>query len=182
MHDCICPVDFDWSPERALLDSDFADIFAGIPKGVGLTWVSDSCHSGNLARTFLCNNLAAYRKPRTFPVPADIAWRNATAVESGVQPLGFARSVKHLHGVLLAGCKSEQTSADAFIDGRFCGAFTTALLARLAEPDGYQKPAAAIVAEANAWLENKGYEQDPQIKGDPEHVAKPWLWVDSAVK
>ena len=48
LHDCICPVDFDWSREHALLDTDFADIFADIPVGVDFTWISDSCHSGDL--------------------------------------------------------------------------------------------------------------------------------------
>jgi hypothetical protein len=182
MHDCICPVDFDWSPERAMLDMDFADIFADIPKGVSLTWVSDSCHSGDLARTYLCNNPDSYRMPRSFPIPADIAWRNATAIEARVKPVGFARSIEHLHGVLLAGCKSEQTSADAFIEGKYCGAFTTALLTRLSDTNGRLKSNATIVAEANDWLEARGFEQDPQVKGDPEHVAKPWLWTDNPEK
>jgi hypothetical protein len=178
LHDCICPVDFDWSPERALLDTDFATIFANIPAGVSFTWVSDSCHSGSLARAPFCpcgRNPEDYRTPRSMPVPPDIAWRNATAAEAKLQPYGLARAIQHLHGVLLAGCKSEQTSADAFIDGRYCGAFTTALLNRLAEPGWLARPVATVTKAANEWLASHGYDQDPQAKGDLLHLAKPWL-------
>lgn len=180
LHNCICPVDFDWSPERALLDTDFADIFADVPKGVSLTWVSDSCHSGNLARNihlvrYNAEDYGTYRRPRSFPMPYDIAWRNATALDCGISAIDFERTAKHLNGVLLAGCKSEQTSADAFIDGQYCGAFTTALLGQLSEPSAVTQPVSEIVTEANEWLDSLGYEQDPQAKGDPGRISKPWL-------
>lgn len=177
--DCICPVDFDWSTSHALTANDFAEMFMDIPVGVSFTWISDSCHSGNLARTVFCADFGTYRAPRSYPVPADIAWRNASAPPANSEGPTFARAVKHLHGVLLAGCKSEQTSADAFLDGEPCGAFTTALLRRLNEANGRAKPIETVVIEANEWLEANGFDQDPQCKGDPVHKAKPWLWVDA---
>lgn len=51
--ECICPVDFDWTEEHAIRDKEFHKIFSALHKGVDLTWVSDSCHSGDLARDFM---------------------------------------------------------------------------------------------------------------------------------
>ena len=44
--DTICPVDFDWSRERAILATDFQKLFATVPTGVDFVFVSDSCNSG----------------------------------------------------------------------------------------------------------------------------------------
>ncbi len=179
--DCICPVDFDWSRKNAILAGDFANIFKNIPDGASLTWISDSCHSGDLTRVIVpvgCD-IGTYRAPRSYPIPADIAWRGATAAELGLQTTGLARAIEHLkNAVLLAGCKSDQTSADAFIDGRYCGAFSYAYQHIMSQPGGDALPIGELVASANKWLADNGYEQDPQAKGDPDHVSKPWLWVE----
>jgi|SRR5882724_5683534 len=42
-HDAIYPIDFDFTPEHALTDAYFREIFAGVPSGVEFNWVSGSC-------------------------------------------------------------------------------------------------------------------------------------------
>ncbi|HEV8694963.1 MAG TPA: caspase family protein [Lysobacter sp.] len=50
VHDVVCPFDFDFTEANALSDVDFSAIFKALPVGVGFVWISDSCHSGDLAR------------------------------------------------------------------------------------------------------------------------------------
>jgi len=171
LQDCICPADFDWSPGRMILTDDFWRIFGIVPEGCELTWVSDSCHSGDLSR----EAPSAMSRPRAFPVPADMAWRIATAGGAEPEARRFSRAVEHLRGALLAGCRSDQTSADAFIDGEYRGAFTAALLASLSLADGLATPIADVMARAHNWLDRRQFSQEPQLRGEPRYAQLPWL-------
>ena len=50
LDEIICPYDFDGSNNTTLRDKEFAQLFAGIPKGVHFIWISDSCHAEDLSR------------------------------------------------------------------------------------------------------------------------------------
>src|SRR5450631_1326016 len=50
IHDTICPVDFDFTPDTSITDLDFTRLFSGVPLGVEFIWISDSCYSGGLLR------------------------------------------------------------------------------------------------------------------------------------
>ena len=180
----ICPVDFDWSPEHAITTSGFAEIFVNIPEGVTFQWVSDSCHSGDLARGIGgCNGGKSYRAPRQYPMPAGLAWRVETwrtlDLESPSDlesPRLFRALPAHLHGAFISGCEEHQTSADAHIDGRYCGAFSYYLLSRL-RGDGFGVPMVDLRNNVNADLEAADYEQDPELHGDPVHLEQGFLYV-----
>lgn len=174
-HPSIVPVDFDWDdPTTWLTDVDFAALYKDIVAGVSFTWGCDACHSGTMARD-LRNG---HGKPRFLPPPADIAWRNRTAAEASLPMRDFAKAIEHLHGVFLGACRADQTAADASINDHPCGAFTYSVRRALAEPNGRTLPMTDVVANCRTWLKGDGYEQEPQIQGDPFHTGKPWLWSD----
>jgi hypothetical protein len=82
--------------------------------------------------------------------------------------------VEHLNGALISGCRTDQTSTDALIFGRYNGAATYYLLQELKD-GGLSRPLESVVANLNATLDKNGYEQDPQLKGSPSACANSLL-------
>jgi hypothetical protein len=177
VHDTICPVDFDFSPEHAITDDDFRGIFQSIQPGVHFAWVSDSCHSGDLAREL---RQGPPTRPRLFPMPADIAWRLRDANQKGLASTGFPKAIEHLKGALISGCRSDQTSADAFIQGSYHGALTYYLLQELTAGGGLTATLSTVVADVNRALLKDGYSQQPQLRGDPAAAKLPLLATGAA--
>jgi len=173
VHECICPVDFDWTPEHAILDTEFNGLFAKVAKNVDLTWISDSCFSGDLARDFLLPG----RNVKAMPMPADIAWRMRTAATDtkGVKVTSFEHVIKDFSAVLISGCTAHQTSADANIDGRYNGALTYYLLKTLSAPNGLSQTLEEAVARTQAALRQGGYAQRPQLEGSEDLMNRPFL-------
>ncbi len=48
--ECLVPYDFDWSPERAILDKQFCELYSQLPYESWFVAVFDCCHSGGIAR------------------------------------------------------------------------------------------------------------------------------------
>jgi hypothetical protein len=159
--ECICPVDFDWTEEHAIRDKQFQEMFGHVPAGVDFGWVSDSCFSGDLARELL----PPKRKIKSMPMPADIAWRLRTADTKGVKRQSFEHVIADLSAVLVSGCSSHETSADAEINGRYNGALTYYFLQTLSAPNGLTQTLEQAVARTRAALRTNGYTQHPQLEG-----------------
>ena len=162
--ECICPVDFDWTDEHAIRDKEFHDLFQSLADGVYLTWISDSCFSGDLAKAFTL----AKRKIKSMPMPADIAWRMRTAETIGARRTSFEHILKGFNALLVSGCAARETSADAEINGRFNGALTYFLLQTLSAPNGLKQSLEGVVARTRAVLQQDGYLQHPQLQGNKE--------------
>lgn len=170
--DCCCPQDFDWSPEHAIDANEFASTFAAIPVGVEFIWVSDSCHSGDLAREMpslgdIVRN--RYRKPRLYPNDNTSLKRTATPQ--------LSRAIAHLNGGFISGCRSDQTSADAEFGGRPNGALTYYLLQTLEAVNEATESLTTVVANTAAALQFASYEQQPQVHGTDTILAKPFLAI-----
>lgn len=183
MADVICPVDFDWSPARMVDDKFFFDLFSTMPTGVKFNWISDSCHSGDLFRDIPLPGNPHKVTPRAYPMPVDIAFHNEVARHKGHVPQGMARAARALDNGLLevgfiSGCRSDQTSADAFIQGRYNGALTYFLLQALKQESMERtfnpRPIKDVVLAVNQALTQNGYEQRPQVEGS--RVGLPLLW------
>ena len=183
VHNCFCPVDFAWNPsstgdeqwyaDHSLTDLYFHRLFADVPKGVNVLFGSDSCHSENLERRFngvsQTGNGEKYRKSRFYPQPADIAWRTSTARGLGIRTVPMDLPI-----VYVSGCAIEQTSADAFRHGNYCGAFTSVVLDRLT--GGYAKmPMSELIGFVCADLRAEEYEQQPRLCGPSDQLALPWV-------
>ena len=174
--ECVCPCDFDWEPEHMITDKQFAKIFAVIPAGVKFLWVSDSCHSGSLSRE-IPHPLDP--KPKFMPQPADIAWRMRSAAKKELVTASASRAAlgkeSPFSGVLISGCKANQTSADAVFNGRASGALTYNLLKMLGSPQGMRESLTDIVRGVRSNLKQGGYSQVPQLEGKKAVFAKPFL-------
>ena len=175
LDEVICPVDFDWSERHLIRDKQFHKMFANVPAGVEFVWVSDSCHSGDLERELPGNPAAPDRRIKSLLPPADLAWRIRTATrETPIRPLTIVRSADDEHVALVAGCKSNQTSADASFEGRPNGALSYFLQDELARGVS-ERPLADVVAAVTRRLEAAGFEQTPQLEGAPEIRGTPFL-------
>jgi hypothetical protein len=166
----ICPVDFDWSPQHLIADDQLLGILSRMPPSTIFNWTSDSCHSGDLDRSvapmtrFCCVTGNHYPlQPRTMPMPGALTLliKRARAkremkrrgMVDGKLDVGFASA-----------CRSDQTAADTFIDGKPCGAMTYYFAKALqALPRGASLE--DIVSETKRNLARDGYAQVPQAEG-----------------
>lgn len=167
LDEVICPVDFDWSDARMIKDKQFHTLFASIPEGVKAFWVSDSCHSGDLERD--AGGLGG-RTSRAYPIPEDIQWRNDVARDVGFKVLP-PRALPNI--VLISGCQSNQTSADARFGGRPNGALSYFLLQALktTPTQGMDK----IVKKVREDLRASRFEQVPQLEGPAGLLKHPFM-------
>lgn len=173
LDEIICPVDLDWR-EKLIRDDDLKRIFDKVPDGVNLTVMLDCCHSGGGAdhiyqyqptgEASVDHDPFSPNKSRLLPIPADIANR---ALGMDLKPR--ARAVQspegHGTGLLISGCQSHQTSADAWIHNRYIGAATFFLNHEL-EKRRYDATYEAVVRQMNIKLAQYGYTQRPELNGN----------------
>ena len=155
LYDAICPVDFDWTREHAIINEDLQQIFDAAPAGIEFIFVSDSCNSGDLTRGFQPS------PPRYLVPPADIEWRLRTARDKRMA----TTTIQHDRCGLISGCKSTQESADAMINGRPNGALTYYLLQELKTSGALKQPLTQVVPEVVQLLKKNHYRQEPQLRG-----------------
>lgn len=110
---------------RPYTDDEFAGDLKIFNRDIRVVVVADSCHSGTVTRALAAESVAAAHPPLTRY--ADLA-----------RPIPDAPPPRRLHHrfgaprdasayasrILLAGCKAEETSADAWLAGAYHGALT----------------------------------------------------------
>lgn len=165
----LCPVDFDFTGDASVSVGDLRRVFGGIPSGAAVVWGSDTCHSGDLEKGF-----HGYGVPRQFRRdPAGIR-----AFPPGEAPRRMKEIPAALPNVaLVSGCRCDQTSTEAFIDGRCNGAMTHYFLQALRSPGGLALPLATLVLSTQMALKAAGYGQIPQLSGPPSEIARPFCHV-----
>jgi len=96
----------------------------------------------------------------------------ADKIEEAKKTMTFRGFVNGILDVgFVSGCKSNQTSADAYIDGKWQGALTHYLLKNLrAIP---QEKLEIVVTKTREDVNKNGYTQEPQAEG--ARVDKPFL-------
>lgn len=119
---------YDYPTGGLLLDDELHEIFKRARHGTQVTVLSDSCHSGTVARGLIANPMETEeRKPRflspgllpTVPVSVD------QAIEA---ERSFVRATSRTGPVLISGCDDPEYSYDAWFNGRPNGAFTRAAI------------------------------------------------------
>ena len=146
MAEIICPIDFNWEREHMITDDDFAAVLDGF-KGQFVACF-DSCHSGDGLRDFDV-------KSKFIPFPAHLP-----LMRPKVKPLVYADKTRK--GILMAGCHSDQTSADANIGGKYCGAFSYCMNAALEAAD-YKITYFDLINQTAAILKQRGFNQVPEL-------------------
>jgi metacaspase-1 len=163
--ECLCPYDYNFTETHSISDDYLYSVFSRLPYGVHLTVIADSCHSGDLSRSFFSRT-----RSRKFPkVPEDVQWRNNLAAK-----LVLSRSAKGAYGAWLEGCRSDQTSADAYIKGRYQGAFSWALYSEL-DAGAAAATLPTLIQRVNSRLSKAGYAQRPQLEGSSSETARCFL-------
>jgi uncharacterized caspase-like protein len=179
----LCPTDLDW--DDPLRDDWLRTALDGVKAGVNLTVIMDCCHSGTNTRAIVPPDAPV--KERYLPSPLVLkaveSGRGAPRkVSSGLQSSRRgsrkAREIvkAELPEVLITGCRDTQTSADAFINMRYNGALTFALVEAIRKSKGrltYRQ----LHDKAAATLKTRKFDQLPQLEGRSERFDQPFLVV-----
>lgn len=113
----LCPfdlinVDGTWT-NNYITDDELSSILHSIQEGVTIECFFDCCHSGTATRDLMPNVVYRYIQANNNVEPKEIVKFNP----------GKSDRI-----ICWSGCRDDQTSADAYIDNTFQGAFTAALL------------------------------------------------------
>lgn len=170
--EALCPTDalLDY-PKNMISARDLSNTFANVTEGARVLFLADCCHSGldpddaARLRAFV-SNPHGYRRPRALIRPDGLSGRPAGA---RVRRLARGQVVTPWRRwILLSGCRSEQTSADAHLDGEYQGAMTHAYRA------ARRKRPALSLSELHDHMRRTlaagGFDQDPQLEGTEEHL------------
>ncbi len=171
----ICPHDF--ATAGMIKDDDFMEHFSGLPAGVTLDVILDSCHSGTGTRELAAFNqlndsdYIAYRyvepplDERLFlesnpnlPVRGLFGSR---PTETGMRTIVPVEGMDH---VLWASCRDNQTCAEAKIDGKIRGVFTYCFCKCL-RSEGMGVTRRRLESRISAMVKDMGYGQVCQLEG-----------------
>ena len=168
----LCPYDI---AENALVDDELRERFAGLPDGVHLTVISDSCFSGTVTRAPLSENIPGLEVPDE----RRVRFLNPALRGDPVLPNPWKakpnRPEKYpqtgMKEVLLSGSSDKEYSYDANIGGTFHGAMTYHAIKAIREAD-YQLTYADLHERLQPMLDEAGFPQHPQLEGKDENRAR----------
>jgi hypothetical protein len=174
----LCTTDLDWMDP--LLDDWLRKEFDKVPNGVNLTVTMDCCHSGSNTRAVLPPDAPVIE--RFLPCPLDLMAAESGRKLRGMVQTSLTRRPKRSKDVvnvdipelLITGCRSTQTSADAKIEGSFHGALTYNLVAAIKAKNGklsYRE----LHASATQLLKRGRFDQVPQLEGRAANFGLPFL-------
>jgi hypothetical protein len=132
--------------------------------------ILDTCHSGTGLKDI---DLLPGRRPKFLPPPTVEGVRRVAAASDGQ---GYRDLVKAAPAgsrpVLFAACRADQTSADAYFDGRYNGAFTYYFLRALS--DGGASSRTAVLNAVSSALRGGDFEQRAQLEASPKAKRAPF--------
>jgi metacaspase-1 len=168
MDELICPYNMNWD-DGYITDDMLRVILDQLPEGVKMEIILDSCHSGTGTREPAIipasseDGVKLFRN-RYLPPPADIVCRYQGDEDRLLAPRSFRSDESiTLNHVLWAGCRDNQTSADAFIDGRYNGAFSYYFCKHIRENRG-NITRSELISRISDSLDHNDYSQLPQLE------------------
>jgi metacaspase-1 len=163
MDELICPYDMNWD-DGFITDDMFSEILKQLKKGVSMEILLDSCHSGTGTRDLKPAALPGQPSYRYLRPPVDIECRYQ-GDEEILKPAKAFRTDKEitLNHILWAGCKDNQTSADALIDGQYNGAFSYYFCKHVRESSGNISRTDLYTRIKNS-LKHNHFSQVPQLE------------------
>ena len=166
MDEVICPFDFDWQGTW-ISDDDLCDYADRIKrKGAVPIFIMDACHSGTMLKDMpLFFGGKKSFVSRYYPMPLDIAAR----ITDTIVKRTMASEINE-NAILISGCQDNQTSADAFISGRYNGALTKSLVSVATRNPNCSWNELAV--ELPKAVKAAGYTQTPTITGGAGLLSK----------
>ena len=163
--EAMCPYD---CSTNLFVDDELRIMFAGLPKGVHLTVISDSCFSGTVTRAAISETIPGLKTPDDrrvrFLSPALL---HKAILENPwkAKPKGKVKYPEYkMKEVLLSGCTDKEYSYDALINGKYHGAMTYFALQAI-QAANYKITLRQLHDRVNSLLDNAGYPQHPQLEG-----------------
>lgn len=164
--EALCPHDLaakgnQWDRNHIIVDDELHDLFVQLPSNVLLEVYLDTCHSGTGLKAI---DMLLERKPRYLPPPSLEAFEQVEGKRSRGLPDRLREKGLHPH-VLWAACRSNQTSADALIDGAWHGAFTYYFCKEMYACNN-KLSRQQVLTKVQADLKGGKYSQTPQLDTD----------------
>lgn len=145
LDETLCPADY--ASAGMILDDDIRSILINpLPQGCQLRCIFDCCHSGTMTDT-------------------RYVYKHVSSLFHGSQlsaTLDTAQSETKADVIAWSGCRDDQTSADAYIEGKYAGALTASFL-RLLRDGSQSKKYQDLYEQLEADLKKGGYSQRPQL-------------------
>lgn len=146
---------YDFYQGGLITDDELNAIFSARRRGVRVTVISDSCHSGTMSR-FVGSSLHESGSRIKFLRPLNLTTQEAALIEKRTR----VRSAPRPGTVLISGCQDHEYSYDSNFLGRPNGAMTYHLLQVLKNGDPSVKGSYELLRER---LPNADYPQTPQL-------------------
>jgi len=190
LDEIICPYDLDW--DDPFTDDDLHTILEGLAPGVNLTVILDCCHSGTGLRAWPAPPDAVRAKRlvpppdirhRTAPIVEDVGSRRSAAttgtrVEWRLRRFGERAAADG--AILIAGCRADQVSADAWIDGDYHGALTYYLCRAVTEAR-FRLTYGDLLTRVRRLLRDNRFDQVAELEAPRERVGLPVFGALEAV-
>lgn len=181
-----------WDPAHIICDDELHDLFTQLPPTTLLEVYLDTCHSGTGLRGAEFSLFAP--RPRYIAPPAGelqgaVRQRavrgftlNRAARGDAPKPVkgkakaaqGVDKGVAGEHHILWTGCKANQTSADAYFNGRYNGAFTYWFV-KTVRDTANKLSRKDVVAKMRTAMKGK-FSQVPQLEGNATNRASPIIY------
>jgi hypothetical protein len=176
-----------WDREHIIVDDELAEILSKLPSNVLLEGFGDTCHSGTGLR--MLQLLKTVSPPRGSSPEIKVRYVEPVRTSGGTRSAktmpGLEEETSQMHGIRDAltdedmrnhvwwsGCRDDQTSADANIEGAgWNGAFTYYLCEEIRK-SGNMNSRAAIMDGVRKALAGT-YTQTPQLLSRPEYHQVP---------
>ena len=170
--EAFCPTDLiqkgnAWDPDHVIIDDELHDLFVQVPQNVVLECFLDTCHSGDGLKAI---DFLLERKPRYLPPPTVEAFelvsgKRSRSVSKAMLESGIAKAI------LWSACRTDQTSADARINGVWNGAFTYYLCKEI-NASKNKLSRNDLLAKVRSDLKSGKYTQIPQLDVDATNRKK----------
>lgn len=145
-----------------LLDDELRAVIQKTKPGVHLVIISDSCFSGTVTRV---SPTGIPRYMKTDEIPPHFKLKKKLLSEEDMVE------------ILVSGCDDDEYSYDAYINGRWCGAFSTNAISVIQDKLTYNE----FYAGLREILPSREYPQTPQLEGSSANKNRLLFETDSLV-
>ena len=171
--EALCPYD---TADNLIVDDELRELFADLARGVRLTIISDSCHSGTVTRAAVSENLPGLRTPDN----RRVRFLNPALRGDRVLPNPWKARPRRwekypeskMKEILLSGCTDKEYSYDALIGGTYHGAMTYHAIKAIRDAN-YRLTWNQLHSQLGFLIDDAGYAQHPQLEGSATNKRRP---------